>query len=102
MFAYGFLSVVLVLYLAELGFSAKRIGLLLTLTLVGDTAISLWITTHADTLYLQRGNPNSLGDVMAEMARRLQAGTPALPKALTASVRPARPPARPASAGACR
>ena len=33
-----------------------------------------WITTHADTLYLQRGNPNSLGDVMAEMARRLQAG----------------------------
>lgn len=50
MFAYGFLSVILVLYLAELGFSGKRIGLLLTLTLAGDTAISLWITTHADRI----------------------------------------------------
>jgi MFS family permease len=48
MFSYGFLSVVLVLYLAGLGFSEGRIGLLLTLTLVGDTLISLWITVHAD------------------------------------------------------
>ena len=48
MFAYGFLSVVLVLYLAGLGFSQGRIGLLLTLTLVGDTGVSLWITTRAD------------------------------------------------------
>ena len=48
MFAYGFLSVVLVLYLAGLGFSEGRIGLLLTLTLVGDTLISLWITLNAD------------------------------------------------------
>ena len=48
LFAYGFLSVVLVLYLAELGLSNARIGLLLTLTLVGDTAISLLITTTAD------------------------------------------------------
>ncbi|HJV37555.1 MAG TPA: MFS transporter [Geothrix sp.] len=50
MFSYGFLSVVLVLYLAGLGFSEGRIGLLLTLTLVGDTLISLWITVHADRL----------------------------------------------------
>lgn len=48
MFSYGFLSVILVLYLVDLGFSEKRIGLLLTLTLIGDTLISLWITTHAD------------------------------------------------------
>ncbi|MBK8573398.1 MAG: MFS transporter [Geothrix sp.] len=48
MFSYGFLSVVLVLYLAGLGFGEGRIGLLLTLTLVGDTLISLWITLHAD------------------------------------------------------
>lgn len=33
-----------------------------------------WITTHAETIFLQRGNPNSLGDVMAEMAQRLRAG----------------------------
>jgi MFS family permease len=50
LFAYGFLSVVLVLYVAQLGLSETQIGLLLTLTLVGDTLISLWITTRADRL----------------------------------------------------
>lgn len=48
MFAYGLVSVVLVIYLAELGLSEWEIGLLLTLTLVGDIAISLWLTTTAD------------------------------------------------------
>jgi MFS family permease len=48
MFAYGFLSVLLALYLSELGLSDVRIGLLLTLTLVGDIAVSLWLTTTAD------------------------------------------------------
>jgi MFS family permease len=48
MFAYGFLSVLLVLYLAKLGLSATRIGLLLSLTLVGDIAVSLLLTTTAD------------------------------------------------------
>jgi MFS family permease len=48
LFAYGFLSVVLVLYLVEAGLSEERIGLLLTLTLLGDTVISLWLTTGAD------------------------------------------------------
>ena len=50
MFSYGFLSVVLVLYLSALGFGEGRIGLLLTLTLVGDTLVSLMITTNADRL----------------------------------------------------
>src|SRR5690242_6131153 len=50
LFAYGFLSVVLVLYLSDLGFNENRIGLLLTLTLVGDTIISLGITTSADRI----------------------------------------------------
>ena len=54
MFSYGFLSVVLVLYLAGLGFSEGRIGLLLTLTLVGDTLISLWITLQADRVGRKR------------------------------------------------
>ncbi|MDP1830959.1 MAG: MFS transporter [Geothrix sp.] len=54
MFSYGFLSVVLVLYLAGLGFSEGRIGLLLTLTLVGDTLISLGITLRADRLGRRR------------------------------------------------
>lgn len=48
MFAYGLLSVVLVIYLAEIGLQEWEIGLLLTLTLVGDTAISLLLTTTAD------------------------------------------------------
>jgi MFS family permease len=48
MFAYGFLSVVLVLYLAQLGLSQGLIGLLLSLTLFGDAVISLWMTTTAD------------------------------------------------------
>src|SRR5262249_29578363 len=50
LFAYGFLSVILVLYLAAVGLNQREIGLLLTMTLLGDTAISLWITTHADQI----------------------------------------------------
>jgi predicted MFS family arabinose efflux permease len=54
LFAYGFLSVVLVLYLAQAGLTDAQIGLLLTLTLVGDTLISLWITTNADRIGRKR------------------------------------------------
>lgn len=54
LFAYGFLSVVLALYLSSLGFSEVSIGLLLTLTLLGDTLISLWITTNADRIGRKR------------------------------------------------
>ena len=54
LFAYGFLSVVLVLYLAQVGLTEMEIGLLLTLTLIGDTIISLWITTSADRLGRRR------------------------------------------------
>ncbi len=48
LFAYGLASVVLVLHLSAAGFDERRIGLLLTLTLLGDTAVSLAITTRAD------------------------------------------------------
>ena len=54
LFAYGFLSVVLVLYLAQVGLSEAKIGLLLTLTLLGDTVISLGITTRADRIGRRR------------------------------------------------
>jgi MFS family permease len=54
MFAYGFLSVVLVLYLKAVGLTEERIGLLLTLTLLGDTVLSLWITTAADRIGRKR------------------------------------------------
>jgi MFS family permease len=54
LFAYGFLSVVLMIYLVQIGLSETQIGLLLTLTLIGDTIISLWITTNADHLGRRR------------------------------------------------
>lgn len=48
MFAYGMLAVVLALYLEQIGLSKTRIGLLFSLTMMGDTAISLLLTTRAD------------------------------------------------------
>lgn len=48
LFAYGFLSVALFLYLSARGLNDAAIGLLLTLTLLGDAGISLWLTVHAD------------------------------------------------------
>ena len=48
LFCYGFLSIVLALYLAQVGLSEEQIGLLFTLTLAGDAGISLWLTTSAD------------------------------------------------------
>lgn len=54
LFAYGALSVGLVLYLAELGLSEALIGVVLTATLIGDAAISLAMTTTADRLGRRR------------------------------------------------
>jgi MFS family permease len=54
LFAYGALAVVLVVYLTSSGLSASQTGLLLTLTLVGDTAVSLYLTTRADRLGRRR------------------------------------------------
>ena len=54
LFAYGSLSVVLVFYLTSLGLSASQSGLLLTLTLAGDTVVSLYLTTRADRVGRRR------------------------------------------------
>jgi len=54
LFAYGSLSVVLVFYLIGLGLNPSQTGLLLTLTLVGDTVISLYLTTRADRIGRRR------------------------------------------------
>ncbi len=54
LFAYGALSVVLVFYLTGLGLSESQTGLLLTLTLAGDTVISLYLTTTADRIGRRR------------------------------------------------
>ncbi len=54
MFGYGFLSVVLVLYLAALGLDDAEIGALLALTLMGDAVVSLALTTRADRVGRRR------------------------------------------------
>src|SRR5512146_1787559 len=54
MFGYGSLAVILAIYLSALGFDAPSIGVLLSLTLVGDTIVSLWLTTHADRIGRRR------------------------------------------------
>jgi MFS family permease len=59
LFAYGALSVVLALYLHDAGLTGAQIGLLFTLTLLGDAGISLWITTTADHAY-SRGRKKML------------------------------------------
>src|SRR5512143_958121 len=48
LFCYGFLSVVLALYLVQAGLTEEQVGLLFTLTLAGEAGITLWLTTSAD------------------------------------------------------
>src|SRR5713101_1357439 len=54
LFAYGALSVILVLYLTSLGLSEPQTGMVLTLTLAGDTVVSLFLTTRADRIGRRR------------------------------------------------
>src|SRR5262245_17989723 len=54
LFAYGALSVVLVLYLVGVGLTESATGVLLTATLLGDTFVSLFLTTRADRLGRRR------------------------------------------------
>src|SRR5213082_798978 len=54
LFAYGALSVILVFYLVSLGLTETQVGLVLTLTLVGDVIVSLYLTTRADRIGRRR------------------------------------------------
>jgi len=54
LFAYGFLSIILALHLSAVGMTDGEIGLLLTLTLIGDATLSLVITQVADRLGRRR------------------------------------------------
>lgn len=71
MFAYGLISVVLVLHLAAAGLTENQIGLLLTFTLIGDTVMALWLTARADragrrrTLQMSAGLMILAGGVLA-------------------------------------
>ena len=48
LFCYGFLSLVLTLYLIETGLTMGQAGLIFAFTLAGDAGITLLLTTHAD------------------------------------------------------
>ena len=54
LFAYGGTTLILALYLSSLGVSDTRIGLFMTLTLLGDAVISLVLTVLADGIGRRR------------------------------------------------
>ena len=54
LFAYGASTLILALYLSSLGTSDARIGLFMTLTLLGDVLISFLLTLVADGLGRRR------------------------------------------------
>lgn len=54
LFAYGASSLVLALYLSSLDISDARIGLFMTLTLLGDVTLSFVLTLFADGLGRRR------------------------------------------------
>jgi len=54
MFAYGSSTLILALYLSALSHSDTKIGLFMSLTLLGDVVISLFLTSCADALGRRR------------------------------------------------
>lgn len=84
LFAYGFLAVILVLYLAESGLDPLGIGLVLTLTLVGDTVVSLWLITQADRVGRRR--VLVLGSALMVLAGAVFAATDLLPFLIVAGI----------------
>jgi predicted MFS family arabinose efflux permease len=83
MLGYGSLSTVLVLYLSAIGESGSDIGVLLGLTLLGDAAISLWLTTHADRFGRRR--VLVIGAVSMLLAGAVFVSTPVFPIMLVAA-----------------
>ncbi len=84
MFGYGFLAVILVLYLAAAGLDPLGIGIVLTLTLLGDTLVSLWLTTQADRIGRRR--VLIIGSLLVVVAGAVFAATDWLPLLVLAGV----------------
>jgi len=84
MFGYGFLAIVLVLYLDAAGLDPIAIGAVLTLTLVGDTVVSLWLTTHADRI--GRRLVLVVGSLLVVVAGAVFAATDWLPLLIVAGI----------------
>jgi MFS family permease len=84
MFAYGLVSIVLVLYLTRVGFDERTIGALLSLTLAGDLLISLWMTTRADRI--GRRKMLIVGAMLMALAGVVFVSTTFFPLLLTAAI----------------
>lgn len=84
LFAFGLLSIVLVLYLTSAGIDDRAVGLLLTLSLFGDAAVSLFLTTRAD----RRGRKRMLvaGAMLIAAAGIAFASTRSLPVLVLAAI----------------
>ena len=67
LFAYGSLSVILVFYLVGLGLTTAQTGVLLTSTLIGDTLISLYLTTRADRIGRRRDHLSDLDALLLHL-----------------------------------
>ena len=87
LFAFGSLSIILVLFLVSAGLSEPLVGLLFTLALAGDTALSLLVTTVADRLGRRRMLMiSALGMILAGVLFALTRSFPALLLAATIGV----------------
>jgi MFS family permease len=84
MFAFGVGSVVLVLHLSAAGVPEVSIGLLLSLTLLGDVAVSLVVTTRADRIGRRR--MLGLGGLLVALAGLAFATTTAFPLLAAAAI----------------
>ena len=94
--AYGGLAVVIALYLVEIGLTPGEVGLLLALTLAGDTLVSLLLTTHADRI--GRGRTLVIGAALMTLGGLVFAVTGQFAVLLAASI--VRCSARPATRSA--
>jgi MFS family permease len=84
MFAYGLLSLVLVLYLARIGIDHRTIGVLVSATFAGDLVISTWMTTRADRVGRRR--VLVAGALLMALAAVAFLSTRALPLLLVAAI----------------
>ena len=82
--AYGGLAVVIALYLVEIGLTPGEVGLLLALTLAGDTLVSLLLTTHADRI--GRGRTLVIGAALMTLGGLVFAATGQFAVLLAASI----------------
>jgi MFS family permease len=73
MFSFGMLSVILTLYLSEIGLSETGIGTLFSLTMLGDVLISLFLTLRADKF--GRRKTLIIGSVLAGVTSIIFAST---------------------------